>query len=192
MKLITIFFCTVFVFTLYVYAESTHEHSDAEKNAEEKHQHDEDKNTDHEEHADHDDEHSEHEEAHDDHSEHEEENSQVGADKGILEASEEQGIKLSPEAEKNFEIEKIVVTNSNSINISKDAVVTSGMEVNLYRYRDGFYKRIDFVKLSKNGNTLTIRSKDLRKGDSIVTRGLGFILVAEIAAFGGAPEGHSH
>lgn len=192
MKLITIFFCTVFVVTLYVHAESAHEHSDTEKHTEEKHQHDEDKNTDHEEHADHDDEHSEHEEAHDDHSEHEEENSQVGADKGILEASEEQGIKLSPEAEKNFEIEKVVVTNSNSINISKNAIVTSGVEVNLYRYRDGFYKRIDFVKLSKNGNTLMISSKDLRKGDSIVTRGLGFILVAEIAAFGGAPEGHSH
>lgn len=192
MKLLTFFFCTFFVVTLYVHAESAHEHSDVEKHIDEKHEHDKNKNTDQEEHADHDDEHSEHGDAHDGHGEHEEENSQVGADKGILEASEEQGIKLSPEAEKNFEIEKVVVTNSNSTNISKDAVVTSGVEVNLYRYRDGFYKRIDFMKLSKNGTILTISSKDLMKGDSIVTRGLGFILVAEIAAFGGAPEGHSH
>lgn len=192
MKLLTFFFCTFFVVTLYVHAESAHEHSDVEKHIDEKHEHDKNKNTDQEEHADHDDEHSEHGDAHDGHGEHEEENSQVGADKGILEASEEQGIKLSPEAEKNFEIEKVVVTNSNSTNISKDAVVTSGVEVNLYRYRDGFYKRIDFMKLSKNGIILTISSKDLMKGDSIVTRGLGFILVAEIAAFGGAPEGHSH
>lgn len=192
MKLLTFFFCTFFVVTLYVHAESAHEHSDVEKHIDEKHEHDKNKNTDQEEHADHDDEHSEHGDAHDGHGEHEQENSQVGADKGILEASEEQGIKLSPEAEKNFEIEKVVVTNSNSTNISKDAVVTSGVEVNLYRYRDGFYKRIDFMKLSKNGIILTISSKDLMKGDSIVTRGLGFILVAEIAAFGGAPEGHSH
>lgn len=192
MKLLTFFFCTFFVVTLYVHAESAHEHSDVEKHIDEKHEHDKNKNTDQEEHADHDDEHSEHGDAHDGHGEHEQENSQVGADKGILEASEEQGIKLSPEAEKNFEIEKVVVTNSNSTNISKDAVVTSGVEVNLYRYRDGFYKRIDFMKLSKNGTILTISSKDLMKGDSIVTRGLGFILVAEIAAFGGAPEGHSH
>jgi hypothetical protein len=70
--------------------------------------------------------------------------------------------------------------------------VTSGVEINIYRYRDGFYKRIDFVKLSTNEGYVKISSKGLVKGDFIVTRGLGFILVAEIAAFGGAPEGHSH
>lgn len=123
---------------------------------------------------------------------HGEENSQVGPDKGILEASEDDGIKLSPEAEKNFEIEKFEVSNFNSISIEKSTLVTSGVETNIYRYRNGFYKRIDFKILTRNGNKLAINSKDLSKGDSIVTKGLGFILIAEIAAFGGAPEGHSH
>lgn len=165
-----------------------HEHSEDEKHSEEEHEHSENegeahaKEEGHEEHGDHDD--------HGD--EHGEENSQVGPDKGILEASEEKGIKLSPEAEKNFEVEKITVSSSLPITISKKTIVTSGVEVNLYRYRDGFYKRIDFVQISKNENTVTISSKDLAKGDFIVTKGLGFILVAEIAAFGGAPEGHAH
>lgn len=123
---------------------------------------------------------------------HEEENTQVGPDKGILEASEDDGIKLSPEAEKNFDIERIEVSNLSSISIEKSILVTSGVETNLYRYRNGFYKRIDFKILSKNGNKLVVTSRDLSKGDSIVTKGLGFILIAEIAAFGGAPEGHSH
>ncbi|MFN3695853.1 MAG: hypothetical protein ACK4VO_00320 [Pseudobdellovibrio sp.] len=136
-------------------------------------------------------EHAHSEEEGDEHG-HGEENSQVGPDKGILEASEDDGIKLSPEAEKNFDIEKFEVTNANGISIEKSTLVTSGIETNLYRYRNGFYKRIDFKVLSKNGNKLTVASKDLSKGDSIVTKGSGFILIAEIAAFGGAPEGHSH
>ncbi|MBY0552978.1 hypothetical protein K2P97_00520 [bacterium] len=165
-----------------------HEHSEDEKHSKEEHEHSENegethaKEEGHEEHGDHDD--------HGD--EHGEENSQVGPDKGILEASEENGIKLSPEAEKNFDVEKTAVNSSQPITISKKTIVTSGVEVNVYRYRDGFYKRIDFVQISKNENTITISSKDLVRGDSIVTKGLGFILIAEIAAFGGAPEGHSH
>ncbi|MEQ1722200.1 MAG: hypothetical protein ABL930_03430 [Pseudobdellovibrio sp.] len=163
-----------------------HQHSEDEKHSEEEHEHEP---TDNEvdTHAK-GDEHKEH----GDHDEHGEENAQVGPDKGIIEADEEKGIKLSPEAEKNFDVEKTAVNSSQPILISKKTIVTSGVEVNVYRYRDGFYKRIDFVQISKNGNTVTISSKDLANGDFIVTKGLGFILIAEIAAFGGAPEGHAH
>ena len=167
-----------------------HEHKDEESHdhgKEESHEHGkEGEPSDEDDHA-----HSE--EEGDEHGhEHGEENAQVGPDKGILEASEDDGIKLSPEAEKNFDIEKFEVSNLNAISIDKSTLVTSGVETNVYRYRNGFYKRIDFKVLSKNGSYLTIASKDLSKGDAIVTKGLGFILIAEIAAFGGAPEGHSH
>jgi hypothetical protein len=128
----------------------------------------------------------------DEHAHGEEENPQVGPNKGILAASEDQGIKLSPEAEKNFEIQKFKITAASSFEIPKDAVVTAGLEVNLYRYRAGFYKRIDFDQLSRSGNKISIRSKDLKSGDEIAITGLGFLRIAEIAAFGGAPEGHSH
>ncbi len=128
----------------------------------------------------------------DEHAHGEEENPQVGPNKGILAASENEGIKLSPEAEKNFEIQKFKVIANSAFEIPKEAVVTAGLEVNLYRYRAGFYKRVDFEQISRSGNKIQIRSKDLKSGDEIAITGLGFLRIAEIAAFGGAPEGHSH
>jgi hypothetical protein len=129
--------------------------------------------------------------SHDEHGEHSEENPQVGKDKGILEASENEGIKLSPEAEENFQISRIKITDK-LIKLPMRAVVTTLSERNIFRYRSGFYKRIDFVEISRNFEDVTIRSDDLKPGDELVTQGLGFLRTAEIAAFGGAPEGHSH
>ncbi|MBC7456901.1 MAG: hypothetical protein H7235_01390 [Bdellovibrionaceae bacterium] len=116
-----------------------------------------------------------------------EENFQVGVGKGIVAASEDDGIKLSPQAEKNFEIQKV----TGNI-IAKSALVKVGEEVNIYRYRDGFYKRIDFQIVKKVGDQIHIKSHDLKPSDQIVVQGMGFIRVAEIAAFGGAVSGHSH
>lgn len=123
---------------------------------------------------------------------HDEESSQVGPDKGILIASEEDGIKLSSEAENNFEIKRAKVLLTNVLEIPRTAIITAGTEVNIYRYRNGFYKRIDFETLQKANGRISIRSKELKIGDEIVISGLGFLRIAEIAAFGGAPEGHSH
>lgn len=151
------------------------------------HDHDHEKAHDHDEPAD------EKEHDHD----HEEKKSQVGENKGILIADKDQGFKLSPEAEKNFEIKKIKITHSSQVEITKDMIVTAGVEENIYRFRDGFYKRIDFAIIKRIQNKaasekIIIRSKDLKDGDEIVTAGLGFLRVTEIAAYGGAPEGHSH
>lgn len=212
MKFLSILIISILVCTSFVIAEEDAKKKQAKETAEHKHSENEAKEDHHDEEKHDEAEHkNEGEEAHDEadhkhegeeaghkhegedeHGHGEEENSQVGPDKGILEASEKQGIKLSPEAEKNFDIEKIQITNINSISIEKSTLVTSGVETNIYRYRDGFYKRIDFKINSRNGSKLNITSSDLLKGDSIVTKGLGFILIAEIAAFGGAPEGHSH
>ena len=145
-----------------IYADD-HDHQPAEKQEE------------HDEHEEHDDEHGH------------EENSQVGAGKGIVAASEDDGIKLSPEAEKNFEIQKV----SGSI-VNKTAIVKVGEEINLYRYRDGFYKRIDFNVVKKDGDKIHIKSADLKSTDQIVVQGMGYIRIVEIAAFGGAVTGHSH
>lgn len=152
------------------HAEDEHEHTEGEK-------HSEDESHDHEE-----------EDGHG----HGEENSQIGPGKGIVSASEKDGFQISPEAEKNFEIKKTVVSNVSQIELPKSAVVTAGMEVNLYRSRQGHYKRVDFVYISRNANKIIVTSKDLKSGDEIVVQGMGLLRIAEIAAFGGAPEGHSH
>lgn len=122
----------------------------------------------------------------------EEENNFVGSDKGILSASEQEGFQLSPQAEKNFEIQLQKVRPNQPLEIPKSALISIGTEVQLYRYRDGHYKRIEFELVRKTTKQVLLRSKDLKYGDQIVVQGMGFLRIAEIAAFGGAPEGHSH
>jgi hypothetical protein len=172
-----------------------HKHEDGEKHE----VHEDRKSKIEKKHDDHDHEHEkESSEKHNDHEEGEgdehghEENNQVGPGKGIVSASEEDGIQISPEAEKNFEIKKIKVPIQAQFEIPKAAVVTAGTEVNLYRFREGRYKRVDFDFVSKADKKVVVKSKELKSGDEIVVQGMGLLRIAEIAAFGGAPEGHSH
>lgn len=142
---------------------------------------------------------------HEDHGEHEshdhgkekpgkqshEDNERVGPGKGIVSADEEAGFQISPEAEKNFEVKRTKF-GSSQLEVPAAAIVTAGTERNLYRFRDGNYKRIDFETVKKTGSTIVVKSEDLQAGDEVVTSGMGLLRIAEIAAFGGAPEGHSH
>jgi len=124
--------------------------------------------------------------------EHEEENSNVGPEKGIVKANEEQGFILSPEATKNFEIKTMKLVGVGPWTVPDSARMLSKEEVNLYRIRNGFIKRIDFKLISKSGSLVKILSSDLATGDEVITNGVGFVRIAELTAFGGAPEGHSH
>ena len=126
------------------------------------------------------------------HEEEEEGSSQVGLDKGILEADEHQGIKLAPEAARTFSLKTINLTGNGPWSVPASAKLHSGEEVNLYRLRAGFYKRIDFKELRKEDGAISVAAADLRAGDQVVVGGIGFLRIAELAAFGGAPEGHSH
>lgn len=166
-----------------------HDHAKEEKNNEAGHAADE---LEHSDQGDREEEEGHGEHGHGAHEEGEhEENAQVGPGKGIVEASEADGIKLSPEAEKNFGITKIKFSQ-NTFKLPRSAVVTAVKEVNIFRYRSGFYKRIDFEQISRTTENVVVKSKDLKIGDEVVVQGLGFLRIAEIAAFGGAPEGHSH
>lgn len=180
----------LFIFSVASFAEEEeHEHTEGAEHSE---------HADHAEHKGHNEEregkegHEEgHSHGHKEEGEEHEAGPQVGPDKGITAADEHEGIKLSPEAEKNFEITR-VKASAGATELPRAAVVTAGIEVNLFRYRSGFYKRIDFDFVQKSGEKVTVRSKELRSGDEIVVNGLGYLRIAEIAAFGGAPEGHSH
>lgn len=123
---------------------------------------------------------------------HEETSNQVGPEKGVLEASEQLGIKLSPEALKNFELKTEKVIGSGPWIMPASSRFQSGEEANLYRLRGGFFKRIEFTLVKRTANQITVSSSELKAGDEIVSSGLGFLRITEVAAFGGAPEGHSH
>lgn len=124
--------------------------------------------------------------------EHHEENTQVGSNKGILSADNKLGFQLSPAAEKNFEIQAAPVSLNHSVSIPKSAVVSTGTEQNIFRIREGYFKRIDFQIIRKDKDTIVVNSEELKSGDKVALTGLGFLRIAEIVAFGGAPEGHSH
>lgn len=136
-----------------------------------------------------------HEEHHDHHESEEvhEENANVGAGKGITEYNDEAGFKLSPEAEKNFSLKFLALDKKGPWSVPSSAVLYAGEEINIYRVRSGFFKRVDFVAISKKSKgSQIIQSAELRAGDQIVIEGVGFLRAAEIVATGGAPEGHSH
>lgn len=122
----------------------------------------------------------------------EEESGNVGPDKGILEANEEMGFKLSHEALKNFELKTQKISGAGPWTVPLAARLLSGEEINIYRLRDGFFKRIDFNLIKKMSQHISLHSKELRSNDEIVVSGIGFLRIAELAAFGGAPTGHSH
>lgn len=122
----------------------------------------------------------------------EEESANVGPNKGITEANERMGFKLSSAAEKNFEITLLKLKGEGPWTIPAGAVVRAGEEVNLFRLRKAFYKRIDFDVIRKQSGELVVDSDDLREGDDLVTAGLGFLRISELAAFGGVAHGHSH
>lgn len=115
-----------------------------------------------------------------------------GEEKQAHEEEVFEGVQLSPQAEKNFEIQRVAIRNNEQFEIAASTVVTSGTEKNLYRYRDGKYLRIDFEVLKKVGENLVVKSKDLKPGDEIVVSGMGLLRIAELAATGGAPASHSH
>lgn len=117
----------------------------------------------------------------------------VGADKGITAADEHDGIKLSVEATKNFAMKTQKLTSGVQIwEVPSTAILVSGEEVNVYRLRDGFYKRVDFETVSKTAGKFKIKSKDLKGGDDVVISGLGFLRAAELSAFSSGDEGHGH
>lgn len=141
-------------------------------------------------------EHKEHEKE-DDHGKHdeheqEEENSKVGPGKGIVKADEKLGFILSNEALKNFEVKTIKLEGTGPWGVPLSARMLSKEEINIYRVRNGFIKRIDFSLMEKKGSLIKIKSSDLQSGDEVITNGVGFVRIAELTAYGGAPEGHSH
>lgn len=127
-------------------------------------------------------------EVHDHKEEGEEGTKSIGPDKGILEVSESLGFKISPEAEKNFDLQFLSVTSGTNLKVPKSAIIFSGEEKNIYRQREGFFKRLDLDSIKKSGTEYIISAKDLRAGDKIVSHGLGLLRIAEIAAGGGIEE----
>ena len=101
------------------------------------------------------------------------------------------GFKLNIASTKTFEI-TFLKYSSQEMTVPESAIYKGLNEVNVYRFREGLYKRIDFKTISKTKSYYLISSVDLSDGDQIVVTGVGFLRIAEIAASGGLSDSHSH
>ena len=163
--------CSFLIFTAIpvVSSENDHDHKDKQTQSENEKGHDDHGDEHKDEHKD------EHGEAHDDH----------GKEAKL------DGFKLNVKALKTFEIKTIKFVPQKTL-ISKSAIYKGLNEINLYRLRDGLFKRIDFKTVSQDKNEYLIASVDLKAGDEVVINGIGFLRMAEIAASGGLSDSHSH
>lgn len=120
----------------------------------------------------------------------EESNPAVGPDKGITEASEQEGFKLSKEAKEKFEISSQKYTGEKSFSVPKSGIFFGLQKNNLFRIRGGFYRRIDFTVISKSPSQWAVSSPELRAGDEIVNNGVGYLRIVELQAGGGIADEH--
>lgn len=131
-----------------------------------------------------------HHEEHGEHDEHKSEQKDEHADEHA-DHKEEDGFKLNDKSIKNFGL-KTLPYKGGELSIPTQAVFKGLNEVNIYRLREGLYKRIDFTTSKSSKETLSIKSKDLKPNDHVVISGIGFLRIAEIAASGGISDSHSH
>ncbi len=110
------------------------------------------------------------------------ENKNVGPNKGITIFDEEKGFVLSDEAKKTFSLQTQNLTGSSPWSLPKSALLFTGEEKSVYRLRDGFFKKIDVEVIKKDKDRMIVKSENLKKGDSIVIQGVGFIRIAEVDA----------
>lgn len=103
-----------------------------------------------------------------------------------------EGFKVPSQALKNFELKTKKLEGQGPWLVPTSARVFSAEEVNIYRLRSGAFARIDFEVVKETKTEMQITSRDLTTGDELVTVGVGFLRIAELAASGGVSHGHSH
>ena len=131
-----------------------------------------------------------HEHAEEGHGHDEEERRNVGPDKGVLDANEELGFKLRAGVEERFGITTQMV-HSTSLTLPRGAIVYSKEEYEVFRKRNDYWKALD-VEITRKADSVLIKSHELKAGDSVAIKGVGFLKIVELSVFGPAIEGHIH
>jgi hypothetical protein len=116
--------------------------------------------------------------------------SSVGPDKGVLKVDEHDGFMLRPSAEGNFSIQKTQLKAGPAWTIPASSLVYSGLETQVLRQREGYWKAVDVDVVRKSGANLEIRSKDLAAGDLLATHGIGFLKIIEQSVMGPHKDDH--
>jgi len=107
----------------------------------------------------------------------------VGPGKAVLEATMENGIRLSEKAANNLELRLSPIQRNGTITIPTAALVKFQDFYAVYRKRDGWFKMIEVEPLVTNG-TSTVSSKDLKMGDEIVIENAELLRVVDLDVWG--------
>ncbi len=123
---------------------------------------------------------------------HEEKRTNVGPDKGVTTADEDKGFVIKEQVEQNFSIKKQKIKGPTTVLVPKAALLFSGVEKQVFRNRDTYWKAVDVKILKQSKDMFEISSSELQAGDSIAISGIGFLKIIGQSVFGPVIEGHVH
>lgn len=127
--------------------------------------------------------------------EHEEEGSvsNVGADKGVLEALKAKGFKLTKEAVSHLGIKSVAPNKEgDSFLLPKSALVSVKRERFIYTLNDGFYKPVEISVVRSNVSQILVKPEHGKITGQVVTEGVHFLRNIEVDVFSGDEGGHHH
>lgn len=107
----------------------------------------------------------------------------IGPGKAILEATMENGIRLSEKAVKNLELRLSPIKQSGALSIPTSALVKFQDFYAVYRKRDGWFKMIEVEPQITNGSSV-VSSKELKMGDEIVIENADLLRVVDLDVWG--------
>ena len=131
--------------------------------------------------------HGKDEHEHDTHAKEEVVATNVGKGKGVLEASEAKGLKLTPEAIKTLGIEtNIIASAASGLAVPRQALVESKKERFIFTLLDGFYKPLEVSLIQKNKETVQVKvSEKVPVHLTVVVKGANFLRNIQVYVFSG-------
>lgn len=106
----------------------------------------------------------------------------IGPGKAVIESSEKEGLRLSQRAVKNLELEYMTATSS-TLKVPISSLIQFQDFSAVYRERAGWFKMVE-IEPTLLGESVQFTSKDILKGDRIVTKNAGFLRVIDLDVFG--------
>lgn len=115
--------------------------------------------------------------------------SNFGPEKGVLEANEKEGIKLSPKALQSLGIKAQSISSTSVHSLPISSLIYFQDEVGVYRLRSGFFKLIEGKVSRKTQMIATFESGGLVPGDQVVTEGTPLLRLTDLNIWSGSGDG---
>ncbi|HMN67490.1 MAG TPA: hypothetical protein PKC28_03030 [Bdellovibrionales bacterium] len=106
----------------------------------------------------------------------------VGPGKAVIEASKEQGFRLSEKALKTLDL-NFVSVNGTYITLPRSVLIHFQDFAAVYRLRDGWFRLVE-IEPTFRGEQVSFSSKDLKHGDQLVVHNGSLLRVVELDVFG--------